>query len=241
MMRATIFLICVCVLSVGCSSSDDPSDQGSSVTSDDDNTADDDASGDGDDDASDGDAAAADDDASGDDVAGGVDAGENADDASEPEPEPEDAMDAGMVDEPDADLPALDEGPGEFDPDFATSDAFFTRMAEPRVGLASSPHNVVQIFYSKNIEPVIEQDSFEAPPGTVAIKTQDSNDSGSIDTIMVMIKQEPGSSPETDDWLYQRRRANGNLDAEGSPALDFCVACHAGWPETDALAGTTLD
>ncbi len=136
--------------------------------------------------------------------------------------------------------PVLAPGPGAFDPTFATSDAFFTRMSKPAKGLSSSPHNIVQIFYSNDLEPAVGLDHFDAPVGSVAIKTQDQNGDGKIDNIMAMVKQAPGSLPDNGDWLFERYFADGTLDVSGGPTLGFCWSCHSSWPDTSNLAGTSL-
>jgi hypothetical protein len=136
--------------------------------------------------------------------------------------------------------PTADPGPGEFQADFAESGAFFTKMTTPMKGLSSSPHGYVQIFYSNNIQALIELPPFEVPVGTVAIKRQSSKDDGTVDALTVMIKGEPGSSPDTLDWLFESRKPNGALGTSGGASQQFCADCHARWPETSNLAGTAL-
>ncbi len=148
-----------------------------------------------------------------------------------------DANDQGPTTRLGADLPA---GPAAFDPDFAASTDFFSRMSAPRKGLSTSPHGVVRIWYSANIEPVIAEAAFVVPVGTVAIKTQDQNDDDQVDNIMVMIKQAPGSSPKTSDWLFERYFGDASLDVSGGATLGFCASCHNGFSETAELGGTTL-
>jgi hypothetical protein len=135
----------------------------------------------------------------------------------------------------------LPEGPGAFLADFDSSSDFFTRMAAPAPGLETSPHGVVQIFYSANIEPVIAAESFVVPKGTVAIKTQDQSDDGVTDNIMVMIKLGPGEGASSGDWLFERYWGDGTLDVSGGSSLGFCASCHNAFPETDGLGGTTLN
>ena len=65
--------------------------------------------------------------------------------------------------------PVLESGPGAFDEAFETSPEFVTRMPELALGLPGSPHQRVQIFYSRNIEPVLGAEAFgPLPIGTVA-------------------------------------------------------------------------
>jgi len=134
--------------------------------------------------------------------------------------------------------PKLAEGPGQFSADYATSPNFFTQMTAPRKGLTASPHGFVQIFYSKNIQPVITKTSFSVPPGTVAIKAQDMDGNGTLDNVLNMVKQAPGFDPDNGDWLYERRQADGTLIDSGKTA--FCIDCHTNWSPTDYLAGTTV-
>lgn len=140
--------------------------------------------------------------------------------------------------EEDSPTSEFDPGPGAFDPDFASSSDFFTQMSEPAEGLDSSPHGVVQIYYSTNIEEAITLEEFVAPVGTVALKTQKYDD-GDYGEILVMIKQEPGSLPETDDWLYEVRLANGDVEMSG-PSLSWCNDCHAAYEATDGLPGVGI-
>jgi hypothetical protein len=136
--------------------------------------------------------------------------------------------------------PPLEPGPGAFAADYATSGAFFTRMSEPRKGLSSSPHGIVQIFYSNNFLPAIGSERFEASVGTVAVKAQDQNGDGQFDTIQVMVKKAKGDDDLTHDWLFERYFANGTLDVSGGSTLNFCSECHNGFAQTSELAGTTL-
>ena len=124
-------------------------------------------------------------------------------------------------------------GPGAFEPAFETSPDFFTLMAAPVDG--ASPHGTVQIWYSSNARDLIEGGSpFTAPVGTVSIKTQDNG----AQAIVVMVKEAPGFDPDNGDWSYEQREADGTLTNEG--ALAGCIACHAGFPDTDYLGGTDL-
>src|SRR5689334_21676942 len=80
---------------------------------------------------------------------------------------------------------SLQNGPGAFDPTFETSSSFTTHTSMVALGLPSSPHRKVQIFYSKNIEPVLGAQAFGTlPQGTVAIKKQDRDGDGVIDQLM---------------------------------------------------------
>jgi hypothetical protein len=129
----------------------------------------------------------------------------------------------------------LDPGPGAFDPDFETSQAFFTQMSEPAVGLEdASPHGVVQIWYSINLQPATEMDTFEASEGSVAIKTQQYED-GAYTEILVMIKEAEETTPSRNDWRFEVRTAEGELVGPSDP--DFCADCHNAFSDHGGLAG----
>jgi hypothetical protein len=136
-------------------------------------------------------------------------------------------------------------GPGEVPTDFEDSDLFVTRMKAPRIGLASSPHRIQQIYYSRNLEPVLGEGSFGAlPEGTVAVKIQSRDGDDVIDQVMVMIKQAPGVAPDTGGWVFEQRKP-GTLKLVSSSTDDasfgaFCAGCHAGFSQTDWLAGTQI-
>jgi hypothetical protein len=136
---------------------------------------------------------------------------------------------------------AAPKGPGAFDASFATSPQFFTRMKERKLGRPESPHGRIQIYYSKNLESLVDQPSFEAPEGTVAIKVQDRDGDGAVDGLRVMIKRASGYDPDNGDWYYETRDPKGGLSGASPPGKDaFCVGCHRGYPETDRLAGVAL-
>ncbi len=140
---------------------------------------------------------------------------------------------------------ALDTGPGEFQSDFESSPTFVTRMREPMRGLASSPHQIVQIFYSSNIESLLGREAFDpVPEGTVAIKKQDRNGDGVIDQIMIMLKRPPGTDPPGGDWVFEQRDPNDyhlvSSSDDNATFRDFCAGCHSGFPSTDWLSGTSL-
>lgn len=133
------------------------------------------------------------------------------------------------------------EGPGAYDPAFATSDDYFTMMDGPVAG--QSPHGTVQIWYSSNASGVVGEG--EVPVGTVAIKTADPDDDGTVDAHVVMIKREPGYDDAHGDWQYEMRMPSGAImmDEGGNPisgAIELCWSCHASAAATDYLAGTSL-
>ncbi len=144
-----------------------------------------------------------------------------------------------------ADTGQLSEGPGEVAPDFASSPDFVTRVAGLGMGLSGSPHQLVQIYYSANIEPILAADSFGAvPQGTVAVKLQSRDGDEVVDQVMLMIKKAPGTDPEHGDWVWEQRRP-ATLELVSSSERtasfrDFCAGCHAGFTATDWLAGTSL-
>ncbi|MGE0325068.1 MAG: cytochrome P460 family protein [Polyangiaceae bacterium] len=142
----------------------------------------------------------------------------------------------------------LEPGPG-FSADFETSDQFFTRMTSPMEGFpnppASSPHRIVQIYYSKNIEPIISKSSFdELPEGSVAIKKQDRDEDGTVDQVMVMVKGARGSDPSTRDWVFEQHDPSDyslvSSSATDAGFKEFCSGCHVNFEKTDWLRGTSL-
>lgn len=139
----------------------------------------------------------------------------------------------------------LGNGPGDVDPDFASSPDFVTRMARLRIGLSSSPHQLIQIYYSANIEPILAAESFgPLPEGTVAAKLQSRDGDDVVDQVMLMIKKAPGSDPDHGDWVWEQRRPD-TLELVSSSETsasfrNFCSGCHAGFTATDWLAGTLL-
>src|SRR5438876_5109546 len=143
------------------------------------------------------------------------------------------------------DAEQLGEGPGEVGPDFASSPDFVTRMAGLRVGLSGSPHQLVQIYYSANIEPILAADSFgPLPEGTLAVKLQSRDGDEVVDQVMLMIKKAPGTDPDHGDWVWEQRRPAtlelvSSSETSGS-FRNFCSGCHAGFAATDWLAATSL-
>jgi hypothetical protein len=141
--------------------------------------------------------------------------------------------------------PALADGPGSADAGFEHSPLFLTHMRQAMTGLPSSPHGIVQIFYSSNIEPILGRASFAAlPTGTLALKKQDRDGDGVVDQIMVMVKRPAGTQPDYGDWTWEQRDP-ATFDLVTSSVTDsgfgdFCAGCHRGFPATDWLAGTAL-
>jgi hypothetical protein len=134
---------------------------------------------------------------------------------------------------------AAPDGPGEFRADYKTSSEFFTLMTEAKEGL--SPHGIQQTWYSSNIKELIEQESFTAPEGTVAIKEFDMDKDGALDGLAVMIKRAPGFDAENGDWYYDIRSLDGQVMPEPSPGANpLCIGCHQGYAATDYLGATTV-
>jgi hypothetical protein len=129
--------------------------------------------------------------------------------------------------------PTGEPGPGAFAEDFDTSADFFTLMAGPVDD--GSVHGEMQIWYSTNLQPLIEAGTpFEAPEGSVAIKRQ-----GTATLVYnVMIKGAEGDDPDVDDWTFEQRDAGFAVTNSGPIA--FCYGCHAGYPDADLLAGTEV-
>jgi hypothetical protein len=135
------------------------------------------------------------------------------------------------VDDPTDEVAPIGEpGPGAFVEDFDTSAEFFTLMAGPAD--AGSVHGLMQIWYSENLRPLVTSgEGFVAPEGSVAIKRQGAD----MDLYNIMIKPPAGDAPEAGDWWFEQRDASFAVTRSGS--VDFCVDCHAGYPERDLLAG----
>lgn len=143
----------------------------------------------------------------------------------------------------DGDDDDLAEGPGAFVADFATSEDFVTRMAAPVTG--DSPHGRVQIWYSRNVESLLDLTTFTVPVGTVSIKTS-LDDDGAILNHTVMVKEPAGFDPDNGDWRYEMRGPDGAIATDpdsGEPmngAIAMCIGCHQAAAATDYLAGTGL-
>ena len=118
-------------------------------------------------------------------------------------------------------------------------------MKAPRIGLASSPHKIQQIYYSSNIAPILGADSFATlPVGTVAVKEQSRDGDAVIDQIMVMVKQPLGTDPTRGDWIWEQRQPKTLKlvsSSETNPSFrDFCAGCHVRYSGSDWLAGTSI-
>jgi hypothetical protein len=142
-------------------------------------------------------------------------------------------------------LPTLGRGPGAFAKDFASSPDFTTRMSRRALGRPDvSPHAQVRIWYSSNLAPVLGRSSFPAlPPGSVSIKEQDRDGDGNVDQLMVMVKGESGSGAGVGDWRWEQYAPNGDFvtsSVDDAGFRDFCSGCHADFPDTDWLGGTSV-
>jgi hypothetical protein len=130
-------------------------------------------------------------------------------------------------------------GPGQFKADFRTSGEFFTLMSGMKQG--RSPHGMVQVWYSNDLEDLIGRPSFTAPVGAVSIKPYEA---GATKGLAVMVKKEPGYDPENGDWLYEMRSADGAVQSRGgkpmSGKIAMCIGCHVAAADKDYLAGTDL-
>lgn len=138
-----------------------------------------------------------------------------------------------------ANAPSLSPGPGVFSLDFATSSSFFTRMSAPAPAGEGSPHGVMRMHYSTNMQDAVDLTAFTAPEGTIAIKTQGYDDAAENYTqILVMTKLAAGASPETNDWLYEMRDAEGNVMASSGDGDELmCHSCHSAFADVDGLSG----
>jgi hypothetical protein len=129
--------------------------------------------------------------------------------------------------------------PGEFQSDFETSGDFFTLMTGMVEG--NSPHGSVQIWYSTSIEDIVNDASFTAPEGTVAIKPFDMESDGTLDGYAVMVKMGADFDPDHNNWHYEMRNPDGVLLDDPTPgAIEMCYNCHSAASATDYLAGTAL-
>jgi hypothetical protein len=130
-------------------------------------------------------------------------------------------------------------GPGEFRSNFKTSADFVTRMDVPQRG--GSPHGTVRIWYSADLEGLLDREEFTAPVGAVAIKEFDGNNDNVVDGYAVMVKREAGYDPEHHDWAYEVRDPQGQVLASPAPGKNpACISCHRAAERTDYLAGTKL-
>lgn len=136
--------------------------------------------------------------------------------------------------------PNAPKGPGAFRTDFGKTKDFFTTMPAPVFG--NSPHGKVRVWYSSNVQDMINNAKLVAPVGTVAIKEFDNDGRPGVDGVAVMIKQEPGYDPRFHDWRYEMRDAWGVLLQDPKPGkISACAGCHAAAQATDFLAATKLD
>ncbi len=135
-------------------------------------------------------------------------------------------------------------GPGAFAKDFATNASFFTNMTAAKLG--SSPHKEVQIWYSTNVNGLIEESTFTVPVGTVSIKTANMDGIAGVDAYAVMVKKPAGYDTANGDWHYEMRMPDGTImndpmtNQPMSGPIPMCIECHAAAKAKDYLAGTTL-
>lgn len=125
-----------------------------------------------------------------------------------------------------------------FELPFALNHEFFTKMEEMIMG--NSPHGKVKIWYSKNLQSLIDQPNFVAPKGSVAIKKFENDETSGY---AIMIKRSSTYDPSHNNWEYQMRDMYGNLftkqDSKGK--IPMCISCHSGWSDSDYLAGTSIE
>lgn len=134
--------------------------------------------------------------------------------------------------------PTGDPGPGAFDPDYETSDAFFTRMS---TSVPSQIHAQQRTWYSSNISDLPRTGPFTVPEGTVAIKAEYDQAGDNFITV-VMIKREAGYDPDGNDWYYEGREPDGSLASSPTPGpAGLCKGCHSGGADTDFLLGFDLE
>lgn len=130
-------------------------------------------------------------------------------------------------------------GPGQFESDFRTSDDFFTQMSGLELGM--SPHRWQQTWYSTTLRDLVEDDTFVAPVGTVAIKEFAAAEEGPVGGYAVMVKREAGYDPDNGDWYYEMRDPSGDPMAMPEPGpIPDCIDCHQQFATTDYLGGTRI-
>jgi len=174
---------------------------------------------------------------------GGDDGPETESDDSSTATSDDGTSDNGVSDETSSDEPSAppatgDPGPGAFDPDYQTSDAFFTRLATP---LASRIHAQQRTWFSVNIADLPPEGPFTVPEGTVAIKAEYDADGTNFVTV-VMVKREAGYDPDGNDWYYEAREPDGTLASSPTPGpASLCKSCHADGADTDFLLGFNLE
>jgi len=132
----------------------------------------------------------------------------------------------------------LPQGPGGFDPAYRTSPDFFTMTNELIVGQEGL---AVRIWYSTNIQSLVDLDAFAVPQGTTSIQEVDQDGEGTFDIITVMVKMDEGYDPLNNDWYYETRTPDGSLRALPPPGrIQSCIDCHRDFAATDFLGGTKL-
>ncbi len=148
----------------------------------------------------------------------------------------DDSADDDSID--DDDDTTLPNGPGGFDQNYRSSSDFFTMMD----GLNAGNFNAqVWIWYSSNIEPIIDQDSFEVPEGTTSIQEVDTDADDILDSLTIMVKMGNDYDPENNNWYYEVRDPDGTLRNIPPPGkIQICIECHKDFPATDFLAGSKL-
>ncbi|MEZ4444838.1 MAG: hypothetical protein R3B72_37530 [Polyangiaceae bacterium] len=126
-------------------------------------------------------------------------------------------------------------GPGSYQPDYATSSDYFTRMSQPAD--SGSVHGTVRIWYSANIMDLPTDGPFTVPEGTVAVK-EEYNASNQVFIKVVMIKQAAGYDPANNDWYYEARNPDDTIANDPVPGKpNLCISCHSDGAITDYLLG----
>lgn len=129
-------------------------------------------------------------------------------------------------------------GPGQFQGDYETSPAFFTRMSAPMD--SGSVHGSVRIWYSANVADLPPAGPFVVPEGTVAIKNE-YDSMGVVFVKVVMVKKSAGYDPDHSDWYYEARNPDDSLASNPTPGTpSLCIDCHTASADTDYLQGFAL-
>jgi hypothetical protein len=120
-----------------------------------------------------------------------------------------------------------DEGEGEpllFSKDYAVT------YQEVRSCRFSLEHDLtrMRVLAAPDAMAVYQARDVPFPAGAVVLKPQYDSTDMTCETILyftVMQKLEPGSSPDTLDWAWQKVSANGKVM---ETSIDRCVRCHTG-------------
>lgn len=110
------------------------------------------------------------------------------------------------------------------------------------IGILGKSHNGPEGYrevYINSVGEAVNKGTapYKYPAGTVIVKEQYKNKSKWEEQksfkVQVMVKLEPGSSPETGDWGYTSQITDGKISSGRSGKARFCGGCHAVAQDTD--------